>query len=530
MLVLANIIPPLKDEYILSQFMSLADVNAFPGNFSGFMAAFVLKDGQQFRYRTLLNLESTYFAMIQDAGVEANAQLDCLTGNTLYSACAPFMSKSLQSSYVDVYTRRYPKGSLFTESNKSTKHLTEDIRFCPECVRENLDKYGFWHLRTKHQLPGVHVCEKHGTPLRVLSGKVKKLDNTIFPDSQKTYELSDIDEDYVVFIGRLLDMKPDICLDDIRNVLDVSELDFDAGILKYIEDPQKLMRCLSRSGHHEQVPVRDTVIALMYLFGAPENIPFDDIDISKEKAEFEDALAERGYELISDFYRCRPMAIRHKQCGCGHVTTAWNFLHGWGCPACDMDKTDAQIVRGLIDVTGKGRYHLLTDNITSLTEPIEILHDDCGQKKSVKLYRFLSQRYKCKCEQLVGEDEFLERMSIVNPDIEFLSSYTGYTEKIRCRCKKCGHEWNAPPARLLTGVGCPNIYSHEDYVCPHKYTTDDFRKRLAEVRPDLELIGEYTGSKNKIKVRCRICGAEFTSSADNIRKRKCPNEHEHEDK
>lgn len=44
-----------------------------------------------------------------------------------------------------------------------------------------------------------------------------------------------------------------------------------------------------------------------------------------------------------------------------------------------------------------------------------------------------------------------------HPNIEFDgSNYTIVTEKIKCKCKICGHVWYSQPSRLLSGQGCPN--------------------------------------------------------------------------
>lgn len=45
-------------------------------------------------------------------------------------------------------------------------HWPERLRYCPDCVREDVEKYGetYWH-RTP-QLQGVEYCLKHGTPIQ----------------------------------------------------------------------------------------------------------------------------------------------------------------------------------------------------------------------------------------------------------------------------------------------------------------------------------------------------------------------------
>lgn len=524
----SNLMLPISDEYVLSLFMRLAEINGFSRSFTNFMGAFFIEGNQRFRYRSALSVEPIHCSMIQQLGLNQTLLLKHLEDNTLYSACAPFMSKSLQGDYVNAYTRRFPNGSILPGKYKSLAGLTEDIRFCPECVREDINDMGFWWLKKDHHLPAVHMCAKHGTPLHILRNDISKIDIFSMPETENVCTATDIDLDYARFLSGLAHLKPDICLTDMRKTIDVKELDFSVGILTFVENPERLRKSLSTSGRHEQIPISDAAIVLMYLYGSPKNIPFgENPETDNEKKAFEGALKMRGYSLISDYHRCRPMIIRHEKCGYGHCTTAWNFLHGWECPQCDLSRTDTQIITSMIETTGGGEYHLLNGNVTSLSKPVEVLHEKCGQVKSVPLQMFLKQRFKCKCEQKVSEEDFLERMSNVNPDIDFLSPYAGYTNSIQCKCKTCGREWIALPSKLLIGTGCPDYYKHDDYISPLKFTTDDFRNRLANVRPDLELIGDYAGNLEHVELRCRICGSEFTAIPDRIRKKKCPNKNSH---
>lgn len=45
-------------------------------------------------------------------------------------------------------------------------HWPERLRYCPDCAREDMERYGetYWHRMP--QLPGIEYCLKHGTPIR----------------------------------------------------------------------------------------------------------------------------------------------------------------------------------------------------------------------------------------------------------------------------------------------------------------------------------------------------------------------------
>ena len=49
-----------------------------------------------------------------------------------------------------------------------------------------------------------------------------------------------------------------------------------------------------------------------------------------------------------------------------------------------------------------------------------------------------------------------------------------------------------------------------------KKTTDEYISQLANINPNILVLGEYTGNHNKIKVQCRECGTIFESDAANL--------------
>ena len=55
----------------------------------------------------------------------------------------------------------------------------------------------------------------------------------------------------------------------------------------------------------------------------------------------------------------------------------------------------------------------------------------------------------------ITNEVFVERMSIINPNIILLTKYIRRTQKIKCKCKIDGYEWDALPSHLLNGSGCP---------------------------------------------------------------------------
>lgn len=103
---------------------------------------------------------------------------------------------------------------------------------------------------------------------------------------------------------------------------------------------------------------------------------------------------------------------------------------------------------------------------------------------------------------------YLYKVAEINTNIEVLGIYSGNHNKILHKCKIDGHEWYAMPSSILRGSGCPKCASllrkqkrrkrHEDYI-----------KEVADINPNIEVVGEYVNTHTKILHRCKIDGYEW---------------------
>lgn len=48
------------------------------------------------------------------------------------------------------------------------------------------------------------------------------------------------------------------------------------------------------------------------------------------------------------------------------------------------------------------------------------------------------------------------------------------------------------------------------YCCGKNRTTESFKKEIAAINPDVEIIGEYKRNRVKIQCRCKVCGNEYS--------------------
>jgi hypothetical protein len=107
------------------------------------------------------------------------------------------------------------------------------------------------------------------------------------------------------------------------------------------------------------------------------------------------------------------------------------------------------------------------------------------------------QRKKAKRRSVGGgikltHNEFVERVNRVNEDIIILGKYVNSTTKVRCKCARCGDEWESLPDTLYETRQCK--------VCGkyRKRNRDDFIQKINTIHPTIEIIGEYVNSKTKV--------------------------------
>lgn len=100
-------------------------------------------------------------------------------------------------------------------------------------------------------------------------------------------------------------------------------------------------------------------------------------------------------------------------------------------------------------------------------------------------------------------EQFKKQLSQVSPDITLLSDYVRQTEKVKCRCTE-GHEWAALPGNLLKKQGCPVCARerHNKRMKSKQLSHEEFVSRVNKVLPNIEVVSQYSGSKNKVRCRC----------------------------
>lgn len=162
-------------------------------------------------------------------------------------------------------------------------------------------------------------------------------------------------------------------------------------------------------------------------------------------------------------------------------------------------------------INGKKDYRVMVKCTLCDKEPYEIVcseihrhvYDGCPD---------CAKRQRCRTTE-----EFIEELQNVNPGIIVVGTYTSSNNKIECVCAECGHQFSALPTNLLKGHGCKKCADKHISIVQRK-SHDDFIKEIQNINSNIEILGTYTGSKNKIKCKCLIDGCEWDALPSHLLK------------
>lgn len=113
---------------------------------------------------------------------------------------------------------------------------------------------------------------------------------------------------------------------------------------------------------------------------------------------------------------------------------------------------------------------------------------------------------RCHKKERITSEEFIARMHVIHPSILVLGDYKNRDIPVLCKCLIDGHEWHPRPHHLLKGVGCPRCAGVA------KKTMQDFVAQLKCKAPHIRVLEEYKKNKSKLLCECQICGHRWKAS------------------
>lgn len=104
---------------------------------------------------------------------------------------------------------------------------------------------------------------------------------------------------------------------------------------------------------------------------------------------------------------------------------------------------------------------------TKAVNRVKVKCEICGKIWSPKAYSLLQGKRCPHCSAVEGAKKnrgktglksnstFRNQLNEVDNSINVIGDYVNTHTCIKCKCKRCGHEWEAKPYSLLQGHGCP---------------------------------------------------------------------------
>lgn len=192
-------------------------------------------------------------------------------------------------------------------------------------------------------------------------------------------------------------------------------------------------------------------------------------------------------------------------------TTPDNLLQGSGCPKCSN-----HYIRS---------HEAFVDEVKSINRNIEVLSKFINTNQKVKCkclidgyiwevrsYSLLIGTCCPKCTgRIITNEDFINRMKIINNNIIFLSDYIKSDKKVKCKCIIDKNEWEATPDNLLRGYGCPkcNMSKGENEIIKILKNTNIFytlQYKFEDCKNKFPLSFDFAifKDKEKTKLKCLI--------------------------
>ncbi len=401
-----------------------------------------------------------------------------------------FMTKGQQTKLVQ--NTFESKSALNTKSTG----LISEIQMCPECLKEDKTIFGEPYIHRKHQILGIKICPVHHCNLIRYKGKRGHVCD---------YDLSDF-EDIIVnksvasentfadYSSELFDYMSDLveqgCSCDIKAVKDIlyhklkdngySVKDAYMGVLEGIKawdyndlidyDIVPFLKVNMISADY--IPSDKLLSLLMFLYP-------DIKELLKEIDEKKDGPLLKEYEC--------------PECNNTYITTPYAYNNHFGCPICNKNKSEEDILQGIFNNSG----YDLVDKFSSMSNKVSLYHRNCRQTISIKPRSFVYEGVRCLCENIITEEKAKTEIDKIG-GFELLE-FNGGENSCTIKALFCGHIFTVRYRKFIKSPQCRTCY-------PKNMTTEALAERIKRLDSNYELVGDFVDQDTKIKILHHKCG------------------------
>ena len=364
--------------------------------------------------------------------------------------------------------------------NRSINYMKKSINICPECMKEDIEKFGEPYLHCSHQLFGVQTCYKHKCLLYVFTGTKGYACDYNQKDYTEIHTKISIESNnaYSEYTHALFQANINANKQIIKNIL--TERIKEMGTDQFLDE-------FGKWKYHDLVDY-----TVEKVWNSPKNllkkelIPmvmflYPDVNEVIQKME------EKYLNPIISEYTC-------SNCGKNYLSTPFLNEELFGCPFCNIDRSEQEI---LSDISEKNGYELKSD-FKSISGPVTLFHRKCGNVTSITPQNFLFKKVRCLCETRITREK--AKQQIEKSGLFELIEYTNTSSSCKIRAKECGHTFEIYYSNFLRLPRCRICF-------PKNMTTERLAKRIRkETKGEYKLVGEYIDADTKIKILHNVCG------------------------
>ena len=476
---------PLPDELLYSYFFRMLDINGIDAKLFETVNLGV-KNYQA--TDVLFDIRREYWPLYEALSLNQNAASLYLSVST-FPFESIFLSPEEQTNYIN---------SVFRESDKLNpfaRYLFNQLRVCPQCIKEDAELYGKPYYHRVHQLSGVHMCPKHHVGLYVYGGK---------PINRNKFDLNDYIKDEYVFSEK--DMVAYACYaEQLLN----SNIHTDIGRIK------DLIHEEFRERHYKPRSLAESFYVDLEqwdhkaLFRVPEENFTDWLSVLRER-DHESILgllmflfpdpAElnrkiRTAEEIIGTYHC-------DACGSTYYATPHAHDTGWGCPKCDAKLSYDERYRTIVKKLGNNEYEVMEPFVSNDIK-IKHFHKVCGKEKSFRPRKFIFYGERCRCSTRIPESEVRD---FVEENGFELRSYTNATEKMTVYHPDCDRSFQVTRAWFMKHPVCKMC---EGRASDRPRGEKAVIQKIYDITADDYTFLSYDKQTRMLTLRHNDCGNEF---------------------
>lgn len=123
---------------------------------------------------------------------------------------------------------------------------------------------------------------------------------------------------------------------------------------------------------------------------------------------------------------------------------------------------------------------------------------------------------KCGGTLKLTHDEYIKRLSSINPNIKVIGTYVNIKTPILHKCLIHNTEWSTTPSSTLQGCGCSKC-GIENQTSKTRKSLDDYIRELKIINPNIICVdNKYINNSTRLRHKCLVDGHEWYAMPGNL--------------